>query len=294
MNLAKSITPWWGKLLAKLVLSHLPINYRVWQRLGWFRHGKMDRHTYLVGVFNGHLKRSGYENGIAGKSILELGPGDSVGTALVAASQGARSILLDAGAYAIHDIGFYRNLASELSRLGLSPPDLSEASSLEEVLHVCNAIYLTQGLASFSEIATGSVDLIFSHAVLEHVRRGEFDQTMRECRRVLVPTGKVSHRVDLEDHLGGGLNNLRFSRRVWESSHFAKSGFYTNRLRCSEMVDAFKAAGFDVESMNCSRWPALPISRHALNEEFVDWPDDELIIKGFTTVLKPESRLLPG
>lgn len=294
MNFAKPIFPWWGKLLAKLVLSHLPVNYRVWQRLGLFRHGKMDHHAYLVGVFNSHLKRSGFENGIAGKTILELGPGDSVGTALVAASQGARSILLDTGAYAVRNIGFYRSLASELSRLGLNPPDLSGVSSLEGVLKACNAIYLTQGLTSLSEIATGSVDLIFSHAVLEHVRRHEFDQTVRECRRVIVPSGKVSHRVDLEDHLGGGLNNLRFSHRIWESQPFVESGFYTNRLRCSEMINAFRASGFDVELLACNSYPELPISRRALNEEFVNWPDDELMIRGFTVVLNPEPQSSPG
>jgi SAM-dependent methyltransferase len=294
MNFAKFAAPWWVKLLAKLALSHLPVNYRVWQRLGVFRHGRMDHHVYLINVFNGHLKRAGYENGISGKTILELGPGDSVGTALVAASHGARAIMLDAGAYAVQDIEFYRGLAGELMRLGLSPPDLSQASSLEEVLRACNAIYLTQGLTSFSEVDTASVDLIFSHAVLEHVRRHEFAQTMRECLRVLVTSGAASHRVDLEDHLGGGLNNLRFSHRVWESPSFVNSGFYTNRLRCFEMIDAFRGAGFGIEFLACNRYPELPISRQALNVEFTNWSDEELMIRGFTVVLKPDPQLSPG
>jgi SAM-dependent methyltransferase len=201
--------------------------------------------------------------------------------------------MLDTGAYAVRDIEFYKSLADELSRLDLNPPDLSEVFSLEGVLKACNAIYLTQGLTSFSEIATGSVDLIFSHAVLEHVRRHEFDKTIRECRRVIVPSGKVSHRVDLQDHLGGGLNNLRFSRRVWESHSFVKSGFYTNRLRCFEMMNTFRASGFSVELFACNSYPELPISRRVLNEEFVNLPENELMIRGFTVVLNPEPQSSP-
>lgn len=287
MKFAKPVAPWWIKLLAKLVLSHLPVNYRVWQRLGVFRHGRMDHHAYLVKVFDGHLRRSGYLSGISGKTILEMGPGDSVGTALVAASHGARAILIDTGAYAVRDIEFYRGLATDLRRIGLTPPDLSQAYSLEDVLKVSNAIYLTQGVISFSEVDTASVDLIFSHAVLEHVRRHEFVQTMRECRRVLVTSGVASHRVDLEDHLGGGLNNLRFSHRVWESPYFVNSGFYTNRLHCSEMVDVFQNSGFGIESFICNRYNELPISREALSDEFVNSSDEDLMIKGFTVVLKP-------
>ncbi len=254
----------------------------------------MDRHTYLIGVFNGHLKRSGLQHEIAGKTILELGPGDSIGTALVAASHGCRSIMLDTAAYAIQDIRFYKNLAYELSKLGLNPPDLSDVSSLDGVLKACKAIYLTGGLASFSEIPTGSVDLIFSHAVLEHVRRHEFDQIIRESRRVIAASGKVSHRVDLEDHLGGGLNNLRFSSRIWESQTFVKSGFYTNRIRCYEMISVFKASGFGVESFACNSYPKLPICRRVLSEEFVNLSDDELMIRGFTILLNPESQTSLG
>lgn len=294
MNFPKPKIPWWGKLLVKLVLSNLPLNYRIWQRLGLFRHGNMDHHTYLIGVFNGHLERSGLKNGIAGKTILELGPGDSVGTALVAASHGSRSIMLDTAAYAVQDIGFYKSLARELSQLGLNPPDLSGVSSLDDVLKACGAIYLTDGLISFAEIPTGSVDLIFSHAVLEHVRRHEFDQTMRECRRVISDSGKVSHRVDLEDHLGGGLNNLRFSARIWESQCFVKAGFYTNRMRCYEMINSFSASGFGVEHLTHNRYSELPISRRVINDEFVSLSDDELMIRGFTVVLKPESQTSLG
>lgn len=278
--------PWWGKILAKMLLSRLPFDYRIWQRLGLFRHGSMDQCGYLKGVFEAHLSQVGLEGSLEGKTVLELGPGDSIGTALVAASYGANSILLDAGEFAVRGVGFYQQLAMELANCGLSPPDLSRANTFEDVLEACHAKYLTNGLSSFKEVASGSVDLVISQAVLEHLRRREFAQTMCECSRVLKKNGKASHKVDLRDHLDGGLNNLRFSDEVWESEWFVTSGFYTNRLRCSEMIHFFKKAGFSVEKINLVRWNTLPLALASMNHIFVKWSEEELKILGFDVVLK--------
>lgn len=44
--------------------------------------------------------------------------------------------------------------------------------------------------------------------------------------------------------LGGALNHLRVLERLWESRLMAESGFYTQRLRYSEMLALFNEAGF--------------------------------------------------
>lgn len=76
--------PWWAKIGAKLVLSRVPAAYAVWQQMGLFRHGHMDTAQYALGVFSSHVQRAGLGGGLAGKTVLELGPGDSVATALIA------------------------------------------------------------------------------------------------------------------------------------------------------------------------------------------------------------------
>jgi SAM-dependent methyltransferase len=282
-----SVIPWWVKIGVKFFLSRLPFGYDVWQKLGLFRHGSMDNSGYVRDVFNQHIARAGLDGSLAGKTILELGPGDGVATALLAACHGARSILLDAGSFASKDVTVYQKLANDLSTVGFSPPDISSAATLQCVLDACGAVYLTEGLKSFSHIETGSVDLIFSQAVLEHVRKYEFAETMKECRRVLSPNGVVSHQVDLRDHLGGGLNNLRFNEKIWESVFFVKSGFYTNRIRYSEMLKFFKDADFAVSVLDTSRWDKLPIGRADLNVHFAKLPDDELNVKVFDVLLRP-------
>ena len=124
-------------------------------------------------------------------------------------------------------------------------------------------------------IAPGSVDFVFSQAVLEHVALGEFDATIRALHRVQTPGSISSHRVDLQDHLAHSLHSLRFSRRTWESSLFSGSGFYTNRLRASQVVAAFTSAGYQVLAQEADRWPSLPLSADKLHRDFTTFSDAE-------------------
>jgi hypothetical protein len=122
--------------------------------------------------------------------------------------------------------------------------------------------------------------------VLEHIRRGEFLDTQRELARILRRDGVCSHRVDLRDHLGGGLNNLRLPGRVWESQFFAASGFYTNRIQFGAMCRIFEQSGFTVQVEDVEKWDRLPIARRELAKEFRDLSDSELNVSGFHVVLR--------
>jgi len=289
----KASVPWWGKILAKIFLSRLPFGYGFWQGLGLFRHGtwipSSTHREYLLVMSE---KQASPAICLA-RVVLEIGPGDSVATAIVAYAYGARALLVDAGRFAKTGLSGYRALCVALSKQRLAPPDLSGARSLVDVLSACEAKYLTSGLESLRQIDTESVDHIFSQAVLEHVRRREFAATMRECRRILKPSGVCSRRVDLKDHLGGGLNSLRFSERVWESSLFSESGFYTNRIQYGDMLAMFNAAGFDIIATEVDRWDRLPISRLKLASEFREIPDEELRVSGFHVLLRPATEIRP-
>lgn len=277
--------PWWIKLGAKIALSRLPFGYSVWQRIGLFRHGQMDSPHYAIRVFDDHIRRVGFSGQLAGRTVMELGPGDSAATALIAKAHGARAILVDVGPYIRGDLEPYRRLAEALSEQGLNAPPLDDCRSIEEMLSRCDARYLTNGLASLRTLESGAVDVIFSQAVLEHVRKHEFLETMRECRRILKHDGRCSHQVDLRDHFNGALNNLRFGERRWETEPFVSAGFYTNRLRLAEILDATKAAGFDTQDLDVRRWTSLPTSRHKLAPEFRNLPDEDLLISDFDVVL---------
>jgi hypothetical protein len=283
--------PWWAKIAAKLVLARIPLSRRTWRRLGIFRGGPMGDPGYALATFRRHFERARPPASADGFVALELGPGDVLLSSLVARAHGARlTYLVDVEPRAGTDLPLYQRAAHALRREGLNVPDLSRVTTLAELLAACGARYETRGLASLREIPDGSVDFIWSQAVLEHVRRADFAETLWQLRRIMRPQGTSSHRIDLSDHLAQGLNNLRFAPGgLWESRLFAGSGFYTNQLRYTEIVTAFDDAGFDVEVVATDRWEAPPTPRAALAAPFRDLPDDELLISGFDLVAPPRA-----
>ncbi len=280
--------PWQLKIAAKIALARLPGGANPWHRAGLFRHGAMDSPAYALKVFRGHLERAGLGPGdLAGRVGLELGPGDSLFSALILRAHGAAgAVLVDADDFASRDPAVYRAMERMLRSEGLDPPSLEGASDRDALLERCGARYLTDGLASIRSLPDASVDFMWSQAVLEHLRRGEFLETMGELRRILKPDGIASHRVDLQDHLGGALNNLRFSEGLWESDFFAGSGFYTNRIQYGEMLGLFERAGFAVEALDCRRWDRLPTPRTRMDARFRDLPETELSVRGFDVLLR--------
>jgi SAM-dependent methyltransferase len=286
---AKFRVPWYAKVIGKIILSRIPWGYDVWRKVGLFSHGDMSRPAYAYEVFRTHYDRVTFPGKERGFVMLELGPGDSLFSALIAHVLGARSsFLIDSGSYARKDITSYQQMAEYLTAQGFATPDLSGLKGFDDLLALCSAKYGTQGLDSLKAIPDGSVDFVWSQAVLEHIRRDVFLETMSDLRRVIKSDGICSHRIDLQDHLDGSLNNLRFSRRLWESDFMARSGFYTNRIRSTEMMSFFKNAGFEPNVIEIRRWEHLPTPRAQLDPEFRVLSEDELRVSGFDVVLKPQ------
>lgn len=274
---------------AKVLLGNLPGLRAVAHKTGLFRWGAMHQAGYALRVFRSHMAEAFPQGLPAGFTALELGPGDTLASALIARAYGASKIYLaDAGNYASRDINLYRELANDLKREGVpNVPYLDNVDSFDDMLRLLNASYLPGGLADLQCIETGSVDFIWSHSVLEHVRKRDFDQTMRQLRRILKPgSGRCSHNVDLKDHLGQALNNLRFSEKLWEAEWMSRSGFYTNRLRASQILQAFHDAGFSIEKSGTGRWDQLPTPRQKMAAPFSSMSDDDLLAPTVAAVLK--------
>jgi ubiquinone/menaquinone biosynthesis C-methylase UbiE len=163
---------------------------------------------------------------VAGKSLLELGPGKTIELVLQAKQDGASSV-------AIADIEPYLS-ADEAERLGVD-----------------YKIYDGKKLPFADE----SFDLIWSTTVYEHVRFPE--EMVKETWRLLKKGGMVVHIIDLMDHFAHGRNRpdlvfncLKYPKWVWEGITWNRSNF-VNRLRASEWVDLHESAGFDIVSKDC-------------------------------------------
>lgn len=278
--------PWWLKMTAKIVLARLPLSYGQWRAIGLFRHGAMLDADYAIDVFNRHYRRVEASLG-QGFTVLELGPGDSLATAVIAASRGAaRTYLVDTGPFAASsDVDVYNRLADRIAARGGSAVGAPYAT-IEEMLRATRAVYLTDGVRSLTSIPECSVDFVFSQAVLEHVALREFDATIGALYRVQKAGTCCSHRVDLQDHLAHSLHSLRFSEHTWESRLLASSGFYTNRLRAGQVVAAFAAAGYDLLSQEAERWPRLPLAIGKMHANFASLDENDLRVRGLDVVAR--------
>lgn len=284
----KNRSPWWVKIPLKITLSRLPINYTTWSKIGYFKHGHMMRPEYAFSIFKRHYDNVSSHVSLSDYTTLELGVGDSLFTAIVAYAFGARkSYLVDTSDYACTDLQAYQEMVKFISEKAMPVPNIKGATTLEELLAACNTQYKTNGLESLRSIPDKSVDLIFSQAVLEHVRKQEFLETLIQLRRIITDHGICSHSIDLKDHLGGNLNSLRFSEKVWESNFFARSGFYTNRIRYGKMLELFKEAGFRPDVVRKINWPELPTAKTRLDSNFNCLSDNELKISEFDVLLLP-------
>ncbi len=270
------------------MLSRLPVSYTGWRRLGIFKHGAMERPEYAFEVFAQHFAHTAELSGASGLTCLELGPGDSLFGALIARAHGAdKTYLVDSGDYARRDIAPYLDMMSYLADKGFVTDQVDSTLDVQGLLQSQGGVHLVDGLDSIKQIPSASVDFIWSQAVLEHIRRKDFVETMGELRRVSKQTGVCSHRVDLQDHLDNALHNLRFPRTLWESEWMARSGFYTNRIRYREMLRIFEEAGFRVSVEHVDRWRTLPTPRERLDREFRDLEDKDLLVAGFNVVMRP-------
>ncbi|WP_270938875.1 methyltransferase domain-containing protein [Falsiroseomonas oryzae] len=253
--------PWWVKLGAKLVIGALPVPPRAWRALGLRRHsfGADDAARQAQPVIDtvAHATRL---IGRAPRGFLELGPGAMVRRAPVAAALGLGPIwYLDVEDDAPNDLAPYRMAADAARAAGLAPPDLAGCATRADVLKACGATLLIGGTERLSALAAGTIDLVVSEAVLEHVRREDLAPLLAELRRVTARDGIGLHGVDFKDHMGGALRHLAFAPAFWEGRAVARAALYTNRLGLTEMLEAFAAAGFAAESPHRLVWDAPPL-----------------------------------
>ena len=287
MKFLKKNMPWWTKIIIKLIMKRLPIPYSMLSNyLKIFRHGEMLDPNYAYGVFYFHYNK--VKNYLPKMyTLCEIGPGDSVSTSIIANKFGAsETYLIDAGDFVKKEISEYKKLYDLLAEKGLKNKGLDNIYDFESLLKENNSKYLTKGLDSLKSLKSNSIDFFMSQAALEHISLNQFKQTQIEIKRILKPTGIVSHKVDLKDHLSSSLNNLRFSENIWESKFMSSSGFYTNRLRYDQMISIFKDSGFKVVNTSIQTWDEIPIPRSKLASKFKNLSDDELRISGFHILLK--------
>jgi hypothetical protein len=148
----------------------------------------------------------------------------------------ARAAAVDAATIETRRAAFAKRLAA-----GASLADASEGA----------IDYHAPADASRTGFPAGSVDLVFSNSVLEHVFPEVLPAMFAEGYRILKPGAAAMHSVNCGDHYAyfdrsiSQLHYLKYSERAWKlwNNDFQ----FQNRLRAKEFTKLAKSAGFAIE-----------------------------------------------
>src|SRR5665647_838092 len=95
--------PWELQIAAKIGVEQAHLSYHLLKQLGLTLYGGMERPQYAYTIFMQHFK---YTQRLREDfTVLELGPGDSLFSALIAHTLGvSKSYLVDTGSYAERNV----------------------------------------------------------------------------------------------------------------------------------------------------------------------------------------------
>ena len=269
------------KIILKLILKRLfffvPNNF-LNSFLKIFRSGNMNRYKYSRHVFfDRHFKKMQKYSDIKEPVIMELGPGNALTSSIFAKVVNSKKIyLVDSFDLANKNIALYKNIINELPKDERKKFSEVNFQNLNSFLESINAKYYSNCLEDLKNIDDNSIDFLFSHSVMEHVRSNDLKILISEMYRILRKGGLSSHVIDFSDHLGFGLNNLRFSKRFWELDFVANSGFYTNRVSSVEMIHLFEKKGFKIIKKKLIKWQKSPIRKNDIHKDFSHFTNKDI------------------
>jgi SAM-dependent methyltransferase len=169
----------------------------------------------------------------------------------------ANPVILEIGSGATNSVGHalaQLPLAGALGRILLYEPfaGLDEAADRRQRAELPpGVVQRVQRVSTLQGVATGSVDLVLSHSVLEHVR--DPASTLAELDRVMARSAIMLHGVDYRDHFFKyPFHFLLFSKRFWD--RWLDPGDLP-RWRLSDHLRLLQAAGFRAEVLDVDSLP---------------------------------------
>jgi hypothetical protein len=274
------------------------------------RTGGTDSARYCYSVWLRHLVLS-HQNGECTQApfrVAELGPGDSIGIGLAALLCGAdRYYGLDALPLAnlSRNLGVFEELVDmfrartpipgdeefpgvrpklrsyEYPDALLTRPDGPRIEqirrSIEDARNPASMIRYIAPWWSPEVVERGSVNMIFSQAVLEHM--DNLETAYASMRAWLAPGGWLSHQIDFRCHGTAREWNGHWSYgdRMWRLLR-GRRAFLINREPLSTHLRLLHEAGFTVVYQEVTNDVAL--GRHKLAQRFASISEDDLTTSG--------------
>jgi SAM-dependent methyltransferase len=251
---------------------------------------------------------------IAGRSVLEIGPGDNLGVGLMMIAQGARQYTaLDK--HKTHrdpakEREIYQSLRAQLDEAARARFDAALDLSGDGIAWKEDRIRAVYGTPAerADEVLSGPFDIIISRAVLQEIPAGE--KLFAALNKLLAPGGYSVHKLDLSDYLlfsANGHHPLEFltvpepiygllnrpSRRHLDFYRRQMERFgYRYRIFIASLIGISPGAGDHellphVERLEANRHyePAhiarLQAIRPRLAAPFRSLPDEDLLVRTF-------------
>ena len=190
--------------------------------------------TKLIDRLHRYERALGEGIDFAGKAVLEIGAGPMLGWALVGLARGAAKYHVVEPVFNPEVVDryatYFRKHRQWIRRIE------GEVQSVDELL-ASGAIQVVRESAARTGLPDGSVDLVLSNSVLEHV--DDLDALTDELDRVCAPGALQYHIVDFGDHQGGADSFEQIYTRDPDAMKalFRKRGMPINLLRLPELTE---------------------------------------------------------
>lgn len=173
---------------------------------------------------------------------------------------------------------------------------VAAAPGLSAALRRAGVCYHAPADAAQTGLADGSVEVVFSNSVLEHVPGDGIAAILRESARVLRPDGVSLHSVNCGDHYAyfdssiTPINYLKYSTRQWQ--RWNNRLLYQNRLRPADFLQLAEEAGLQVALSRFTPRERLLKMLPALGvaDEFSDYAPDQLCATSIAFAGRPAPR----
>jgi hypothetical protein len=228
---------------------------------------------------------------LSGTRILELGPGATLGTAVLLACSGARMTVADRF-LSVWDPDFHPAFFNALLE-AVSTKKTVCAEPIRAVLRAGRfdaAIECSPVAAEQLHTIAGTFDIVLSNAVLEHIE--DLGTTVNNLSRKTAARGYGFHQVDLRDHrsFDRPLEYLTLGEQEFEELRRGVLCECGGQWRASDYREAFERAGFSVRvTPNMHADPAyLANLRPRLSPEFSSLSEADLTTISALFVLRRE------
>jgi len=132
------------------------------------------------------------------------------------------------------------------------------------------------------DLKDNSVDFICSNNTLEHIRKDDLVAIFNEFKRVLKPTGSMSHFIDCSDHFAhfdhkiSIYNFLKYSERKWK---FIDNRIQPqNRMRFVDYKNMYSDMNIPITYESIRKGDMSKLRNLRVHEEFDKYSEEELAV----------------